>query len=1080
MLTRFSVRSCRLCLILIQCCLLLLLGCGGSPEPENVTGIDVSRVPLSPQLRDAVTVARTSLAAPIRTDPVPEMLAEYFRLTVEIYADQTRQQAGDELYATWRDDPENFLWITLAATKHYLLRRKDDRNAVYALPALADTNSAVGNFVRGRRFYGYYSNGEYFRLAEERIHELSPLQQVWLHRMLAMVERNDGDGIGAAERQVRNLAQAREVGGCRLEMILWYDIAESLLRADRLNDALHAMVLAVEMGHKVACEFWVVQSQLLLVEILEARQEDEIAAAMLDECVRVSYEREFSFLHNLALQWVAAIQYEQRQYEEDIATRRRMLGYCLATGDSLNAPRVMCNIATNFLYLEQPESCRAYLARARDLIAKAPNKRNRQKLPQYEAEYYCYIGDYARTDSLLDLAYSHRTNFRSVNEAALLLLNILGKGLEMDRIEMSYRALGRLDEIRDRLYDDQPQHNLLADLEITCADFLAGQGEFQLAAEALERAAGQLRDDKEIVRLWNYHRSRGELALLRHDPIAARAAFTTCLELAREGAESSLLARSRFLLGHALLEDECFDEIRDLFAEQDREAVFGSPFRAFIAALLFRGIALSRIGDHEQALVYFARADSSLQTRPPPDLLARLDIEMGHSLAAMGRGTAAEFRFRRALETLRRAGDGIRVSELQHRNLGSFKDATVALIGLYHDATELCAPTPVAEACLFLAENLYQRNSTRTIHLDQLHFRQQLDHADLPGPCLAFLVGKERSFRWLLSGAEVVLVELPSARELQDRIVPVLADMARPERTIDLEAAADLSRLLLAGIDEVWQHGQTLTIIPDDLLHAVPWSALPWPTQPVYAAAAILLEQGPLVLAPAIMGCQSPTTVSLPTARPLLAIGVNGEPGAKDDAVPLAVLHQAEEEASEIAAFWPPAGAEVRLGAAATWSNIADEELGRYGVIHIASHAVVHQGRPDRSVLRLATESDASPLTVATIAELDLNSDLVYLSCCQAAREISAGGSAGIAGFAHAFLQAGARSVIAPTIRVDDAAARSLATNFYRQWNTGQTRASALQAAKLKVRATAQWQHPFYWAFYNIVEDGPVYTGPSG
>jgi len=689
---------------------LLAMGCSGPSEQEDSYGIDLSRVPISPEMQDAVTAARVSLAAPLRTGPEVEMLTQFFRLRAQIEGIRQRDQAGDELYAAWRTEPVSFLWIDLANKMNYLLHREVERDSLYQSSALADTNSGVGNFARGcMSRYGYDQRGEYYRRAELRREELSPLQQIWLHRFLAWAERNKGKSEQAAELQLRDLDLARATGGCWLEMVLWHGIARSLQQAGRLDDAMHAITLASEMARKVACKYWDVACQLILVEMLEATQQDEKGGPILENCLRISHDQEFAQLYIQALQYSANLQFKQRQYEADVATRQRLLEYCIATEDSQSAPRVMVNIATTLLLLDEPDSCRAYFDRAREWLEMTGDTAGLQQIPRFEAQYYCYIGDYATTDSLIQVAYSHRANFSTVDRAAHMLMIMLRKGMQMGRIEMSYRALARLEEIRDKLYDDQPQINRLADMEILIADFLAGQGEFHKAAEALDRAAVHLKDMKEIFRLWSYHRSRGELALLRHDPIAAREEFTTCLEIACNDKQTSTLTRSRFLLGHALLEDGRFDEIPALFAEQEAESRRDSRFRIYISSLLFQGIARSRAAEHEQALSYFQRADSLLDSQSPVDLLIRLDIELGHSLVALGRTRDAEERFLNALENQRHAGTGIRVRELQFRNQKSDREATAALVGLYLDDPALCAPAPVAEHCLALVDALFRQ-----------------------------------------------------------------------------------------------------------------------------------------------------------------------------------------------------------------------------------------------------------------------------------------------------------------------------------------------------------------------------------
>jgi CHAT domain-containing protein len=75
--------------------------------------------------------------------------------------------------------------------------------------------------------------------------------------------------------------------------------------------------------------------------------------------------------------------------------------------------------------------------------------------------------------------------------------------------------------------------------------------------------------------------------------------------------------------------------------------------------------------------------------------------------------------------------------------------------------------------------------------------------------------------------------------------------------------------------------------------------------------------------------------------------------------------------------------------------------------------------------------------------------------------------------FAQAFLNNGVISVIASTQKIDDEAARQIATQFYKNWHHGESKAEALRSAQLFVRAAKQeWNHPYYWAPYVIIGSG--------
>ena len=135
-------------------------------------------------------------------------------------------------------------------------------------------------------------------------------------------------------------------------------------------------------------------------------------------------------------------------------------------------------------------------------------------------------------------------------------------------------------------------------------------------------------------------------------------------------------------------------------------------------------------------------------------------------------------------------------------------------------------------------------------------------------------------------------------------------------------------------------------------------------------------------------------------------------------------------------------------------------------------------------------------LTVKEILqEWKLNADLVTLSGCETALGQTVAGE-GYIGFAHAFLQAGARSVVVSLWRVEDEATALLMKRFYsnlfgeenrvegdaqgRTTGTGKpviTKREALREAKEWLRAykNERGEHPytdpFYWSPFILIGD---------
>ena len=245
-----------------------------------------------------------------------------------------------------------------------------------------------------------------------------------------------------------------------------------------------------------------------------------------------------------------------------------------------------------------------------------------------------------------------------------------------------------------------------------------------------------------------------------------------------------------------------------------------------------------------------------------------------------------------------------------------------------------------------------------------------------------------------------------------------------------------------------------LVIVPDDVLHRLPFDALPLEGEP-------LLARYSVALAPSATIATELASRAPRAGTPALVVLGNPD----QDSLP--PLPFAEREAKAVGRFG--GDAVVRLGATASEHFVKGQSFEGGGVLHFASHAVVDDWTSDRTALLLAPGGgDDGLLTPSEILDLDLGVDLVVLSACRTAAGPVIRGE-GVQGLTAPLLAAGARAVVATHWPIRDAAALRLIRRFYTRLSRGFPVGEALRQAKLD--AMRKGAPPRDWAAFSVVGD---------
>lgn len=372
------------------------------------------------------------------------------------------------------------------------------------------------------------------------------------------------------------------------------------------------------------------------------------------------------------------------------------------------------------------------------------------------------------------------------------------------------------------------------------------------------------------------------------------------------------------------------------------------------------------------------------------------------------------------------------------------------------------------------------------------------------GPLLASRLGETRYWAFVVSAGKGLppgLVDLGPAGELDERVRAYRSVLAAadPARALSPEGVAAGRRLRQAAWDPVAarlpEQGHAVLAL-DGALVAVPFEALPREDAGYLADRYTFSYVGTSRdLLRLWRGAREPSGPPVVAAAPDFGLGTDP---AFADILPFPPLPATEREGRRVATLL---GVEPWTGAQVTWSRIRGVSSPR--VLHLATHGFFApvQGDEDagwgervralargaarapvpanpllRSGLALAGANTAAAggtppaeagnglLTAVDVLGMDLRgTELVVLSAC----ETGLGPlhvTEGVMGLRRAFLLAGGRSVVVSLWRVDDEVTCEVMEGFYRRLARGMSRAEALCAAQLAVRA--RHPSPALWAAF--------------
>jgi CHAT domain-containing protein/tetratricopeptide (TPR) repeat protein len=330
---------------------------------------------------------------------------------------------------------------------------------------------------------------------------------------------------------------------------------------------------------------------------------------------------------------------------------------------------------------------------------------------------------------------------------------------------------------------------------------------------------------------------------------------------------------------------------------------------------------------------------------------------------------------------------------------------------------------------------------------------------------LSYWVGPQRSYGWLVTPTGIEMATLPGEHRLQELVEgyrQAIEQGMRDPLEVDGSPGRELHRVLVAPFRGALAAGSRLVVVPDGPLHALPFAAL------------IVADEGaaPRYLVDDLTLARAPSLVLLPE-RPDRGVDLRGSaalalgaPVTRDAS--FARLPHAEEDLRAVARSFPATATRTLAGAEATPEGFLGADLGRFGVIHIAAHALVNPASPLDANVVLSPGPAGDRLGVRDLMVAPIRAQLVTISACRSAGAGAYAGE-GLVGLAWAVLNAGAERVIAGLWDVPDQSTGSLMSALYANLASGKDPVAALRDAQRALLHDSQTpRRPWHWAAFEV------------
>lgn len=369
---------------------------------------------------------------------------------------------------------------------------------------------------------------------------------------------------------------------------------------------------------------------------------------------------------------------------------------------------------------------------------------------------------------------------------------------------------------------------------------------------------------------------------------------------------------------------------------------------------------------------------------------------------------------------------------------------------------------------------------------------------------LEYSLGTEKSYVWAITHTGVTSYELPAKAQITEAaqtVYQLLKDKPGTGGADGLDKALQLLSHMILSPVATELNKQRIIVIADGALNYIPFQILPSPSsnnEPLVSSYEVVNAPSASILGQLQQEAahrQTPAHALAAFGDPIFASNYAQRKETDDgkqtllaqwqhavrdiepsgDSFNPATLEPLFFTKRELANLREVAGAEtfVATGFEASREKLESADLGKYAILHFATHGILDPKRPEKSGIVLSMVDRSGQPQNGFVGLQDIYSlrapvNLVVLSACRTGLGKEVRGE-GLIGLTRGFMYAGASSVMASLWKVDDEATAELMKRFYTNMlQHGMTPTAALRSAQNSIRQEPQWRAPYYWAAFTM------------